>query len=56
MGWDHVSELQPQTDLLFIPQVIHEHEEPWWNDTDREKRRTTVICDLQPDHSDNECL
>jgi hypothetical protein len=23
MGWDYVSELQPPTGLLFIPQVIH---------------------------------
>jgi hypothetical protein len=23
--------------LLFIPQVIHEHEELWWNDIDRGK-------------------
>jgi hypothetical protein len=21
--------------LLFIPQVIYKHGEPWWNDTDR---------------------
>jgi hypothetical protein len=27
----------PPMGLLFIPQVIYEHEEPWWNDTDREK-------------------
>jgi hypothetical protein len=29
---DHVSELWPPTDLLFIPQVIYEHGEPWLND------------------------
>jgi hypothetical protein len=23
--------------LLFIPKVIEEHGEPWWNDDDREK-------------------
>jgi hypothetical protein len=23
--------------LLFIPQVIYEHGEPWWNDIDRGK-------------------
>jgi hypothetical protein len=23
--------------LLFIPQVIYEHGEAWWNDTDRRK-------------------
>jgi hypothetical protein len=32
-----VSELRPPTGLLFIPQVIYEHGEPWWNYTDREK-------------------
>jgi hypothetical protein len=26
MGWVYVSELRPPTDLLFIPQVIHEPE------------------------------
>jgi hypothetical protein len=37
MGRDHVSELRPPTGLLFIPQVIYEHGEPWWNDNDRGK-------------------
>jgi hypothetical protein len=36
MGWDYVSELQPPSGLLFIPQMIYEHGEPRWNDTDRE--------------------
>jgi hypothetical protein len=31
MGRDYVSELRPPTGLLFIPQVIYEHGEPWWN-------------------------
>jgi hypothetical protein len=31
MGRDYVSELRPPTGLLFITQVICEHEEPWWN-------------------------
>jgi hypothetical protein len=35
--WDHVSELQPPMGLLFIPQVINEYREPWWNDNDRGK-------------------
>jgi hypothetical protein len=35
MGWDYVSELRPPTCLLFIPHVIHEHWEPWWNYIDR---------------------
>jgi hypothetical protein len=29
MGWDYVSELRSPTGLLFIPQVICEHGEPW---------------------------
>jgi hypothetical protein len=37
MGWDHVSELRPPPGLLFIPQVMHECEEPLWNDIDRIK-------------------
>jgi hypothetical protein len=36
-GWDYVSELWPPTGLLFIPQVIHENGEPWWNDIDSGK-------------------
>jgi hypothetical protein len=32
-----VSELQAPTSSLFIPQVIHEHREPWWNDIDKGK-------------------
>jgi hypothetical protein len=35
MGWDYVSELRRPTGILFIPQVIYEHGEPWWNDIDR---------------------
>jgi hypothetical protein len=37
MGWDHVSELRPLMGLFFIPQVIYEHGEPWWNHIDRGK-------------------
>jgi hypothetical protein len=37
MWWDFVSELRPPTDLLFVPQKIHEHGEPWWNDIERGK-------------------
>jgi hypothetical protein len=36
IGWDYVSELRPQTGLLFIPQVIHEHAEQWWNESTEE--------------------
>jgi hypothetical protein len=39
MGWGDVSELQAPMGLLFVPQVIHEYGEPWWNDTDRGKGR-----------------
>jgi hypothetical protein len=31
----YTSELQARKDLLFIPKVINEHGEPWWNDDDR---------------------
>jgi hypothetical protein len=34
MGWDNISELRPRG-LLFIPQIIYAHGEPWWNDTDK---------------------
>jgi hypothetical protein len=37
IGRDYISELQPPTGLLFIPQVIYEHGETWWNDIDRGK-------------------
>jgi hypothetical protein len=37
MGRDYVSELGAPTGLLFIPQVIYEHGEPWCNDIDRGK-------------------
>jgi hypothetical protein len=26
---------------LFIHQLIHEYEEPWWNDIDREKLKNS---------------
>jgi hypothetical protein len=31
-GRDYISELRPPTGVLFIPQAIYEHGEPWWND------------------------
>jgi hypothetical protein len=37
MGWDYISDLRSTTGLLYIPQAIHEHREPWWNDIDRGK-------------------
>jgi hypothetical protein len=36
MGWDDVSELRQPLGLLYIPQVIYEYGEPWWNDIDRD--------------------
>jgi hypothetical protein len=35
MGCDYVSELPPSMGLLFIPQVIYEHGESWWNYIDK---------------------
>jgi hypothetical protein len=32
MRCDYVCELQLPAGLLFIPQVLYEHREPWWND------------------------
>jgi hypothetical protein len=48
MRLDYISELQPPMDLLFIPQVIYEYEEPWWKDTDRGK-----LLIHTPEHYDN---
>jgi hypothetical protein len=31
-GSGYVSELRPQTGLLFSPQVMYEHGKSWWND------------------------
>jgi hypothetical protein len=35
MEWDDVSELKPQTGVLFIHQVMSAYGEPRWNDIDR---------------------
>jgi hypothetical protein len=35
-----ISELLPLRDILFIPQMIYEYGEWWWNYIDRENRRT----------------
>jgi hypothetical protein len=40
MGWDGVSNLRLSMSLFFILQVIHEHEETWWNVIGRGNRRT----------------
>jgi hypothetical protein len=37
VGSEYVSELQPPEGLLFFPQVVYEHGEPWWNDISRVK-------------------
>jgi hypothetical protein len=37
MGLDFVTELLPPTGLLFIPHMIYESGEPWWNDINRRK-------------------
>jgi hypothetical protein len=37
MGYNYISKPQPLTGTLFIPQMIHEHGEPWWNDVGRGK-------------------
>jgi hypothetical protein len=34
---ENVSELLPQTGLFFIPHMMYEHGEPWWNDIDKGK-------------------
>jgi hypothetical protein len=57
MGSDYVSELRPPTVLLFIPQVINEHGEPWWNDVDggrlliRPLERSLAIQPAEPSSS-----
>jgi hypothetical protein len=38
---DYVSELRPLTGLLFIPEMIYDSGEPWWNDTDRGKPKNS---------------
>jgi hypothetical protein len=37
MGSGYVSELQPLMGILFIPHVVYEHGEQWWNDIGRGK-------------------
>jgi hypothetical protein len=37
MGWDYVSELLSVMDILFIPEILYECGERWWNDIDRGK-------------------
>jgi hypothetical protein len=39
MGRDYVSELLPQKDLLFNPQMIHEYGEPRWKEIDGRKEK-----------------
>jgi hypothetical protein len=54
-GPDYVAELRALTDLLFIPHVIHECGEPWWDDIDSGNRRTrrktclnATLCTTNP--------
>jgi hypothetical protein len=54
MGRDYVSELLPPKGLLFILQVIYEHEKTWWNYIDREKlliRPSELSVNLASSHS-----
>jgi hypothetical protein len=41
MGWDYVSELQPLTGLLVIPQMAYEYREPRWNNVGRRKPKSS---------------
>jgi hypothetical protein len=41
MGLDYVSELLPQTDILFIPKMIYEYGERRWNDIGRGKPKNS---------------
>jgi hypothetical protein len=46
MGWDNISELRPVTDLLFMPQMVHERGKPQWNDADRGESKNSeyILC------------
>jgi hypothetical protein len=46
MGWDYVSEPRTPTDLLFIPQMIYEHGEPWWDHHANRENLLTRIPEL----------
>jgi hypothetical protein len=51
VGRDCVSELQSAMGLLFMPQVIYQHGEPWWNDIEgktEELREKPVLVPLCP--------
>jgi hypothetical protein len=37
----YVSEPRPPTGLLFIPQVIYKHGEPWWTDIERGEQKNS---------------
>jgi hypothetical protein len=45
---DYVSELRPPVGLLFIPQVIYEHGEPWWNDVEGKTDLSTRALPILP--------
>jgi hypothetical protein len=42
MGCDYISELRSPKGLLFIPQMIYEHE-VWWNDIVGEKPNNSEL-------------
>jgi hypothetical protein len=46
--WDHDSELQPPMGLSFIPQVINEYREPWWNDRGKPKKSREKSVPVSP--------
>jgi hypothetical protein len=48
MGRDYVSELWPPVGLLFIPQVVHEHGEPWWMLTGENPYPSTRVLSGNP--------
>jgi hypothetical protein len=62
MGWEHVSELLPLTDILFISQTIYEYEERRWNDIDRkneafgDKPVPVTLCPTRIDPGTNQGL
>jgi hypothetical protein len=43
MGWDYDSELRLLTGLLFIPQIIYESGQPWWNQRNTEELGENLV-------------
>jgi len=42
-GADYVCKMSPPTGLLSIPEVTYKYGETRWNDTDRGKRKTSLV-------------